>query len=379
MAPAPGPSARALPAASSAPPAASATSAPVAATTWYAVAGMRESGRRPLLYHEAHGVIGATRDLRIQGDELVEADLTSSEKPPPRQLGAFDRLQGPFPEQAWGVEEMAGPGDEVGVAFYRYRKQGWVWTKGFSSAEVPRVTGVAIGPGDRALTLVRKPSDETYSFHLLSGKKGDKLPRLGLTKGDRPLALAGLPTGEVFLAFSRDDDKVYVDRWAPGAEQAERSVVPDAAVEGPLRHKLHMLLARGPNEAYLAGGDGYAKISRFDGQRWTSLGLPPEHGLQSYDVSPEGDVWAVEDGPESREHPGQRQFSLWKRPAGKDAWQRIELGRVFLGGSAEAVPCDVMALAGGAVYVLADLTFDDGRRTVALLRERPPRGRTTDL
>ena len=122
------------------------------------------------------------------------------------------------------------------------------------------------------------------------------------------------------------------------------------------------------------------QLARFDGKRWEDLGLPRRGEMLSYDVSPEGDIWVVKDGPYAvGTQQGERLSTLWKLPVGSKTWHKVELGSVFYTGSARARPYDVLALAGGEVYVLADLFFEGERRTVALLRERPPKDRPLEL
>ena len=161
----------------------------------------------------------------------------------------------------------------------------------------------------------------------------------------------------------------------PDAEKAERSELPFGVGDGPASNKQRALLVRSLTEAYIAGG----QLARFDGKRWEDLGLPRRGEMLSYDVSPEGDIWVVKDGPSAKDRPGERLRTLWKLPVGSKIWHKVELGSVFYTGAARARPYDVLALAGGEVYVLADLFFEGERRTVALLRERPPKDRPLEL
>lgn len=365
-------------------PSASAAVIPTLSSKWYVVAG--GGGGRPWIYHDAMGVavnLGA-HEYQIRGGSLVEVALTNAVNPLDTPWFCAC-AQGPWPEQAWAVQAFAGPDNVTPSVAYHYTKQGWARVRSFDEVNMRYYAGVAIGPKGRVLTVI----DSEYShtpplFVLLAGPKGTKLPKLELPEDAFPLALTGLPAGDIFLAWEPKSDEgpshYYLDHWAPDAEKAERSELPIPIPRGPASNKQRALLVRSLSEAYLAGGDDYSIIARFDGKRWENLGLPSEDGMLSYDVSPEGDIWVVEGGPYAvgTQH-GESLRTLWKLPAGSKIWHKVELGSVFYTGSARARPYDVLALAGGEVYVLADLFFEGERTTVALLRERPPKDRPLEF
>jgi hypothetical protein len=368
-----------LPAASPGPAASSAAPVEIAAAPrWFVVAAAREPFGRPRFFHEASAVFGGAHDYQLRKGTWVEVELgTLADETLPAP--SFSLVRGSFPDQCWMAEELVGPGDGRGTTLFHFTPRGWAKVKTFDEATLPRYAGVALGPEGRVSTVVvgKKGAAEIL---LLQGKATPKLPRLTLGEGDRVLGFTGLVRGDLYLASLARSGHAFVDHWPPSAEQARRYDLGEGLGSGPPQNRARLLVAKSEREVYVAGGSdpavgGAPFLARFDGAAWSRLELPGRGALQSYDVSPEGEIWIVQDGPPSSKAPGESHRELWVLPAGSAVFERVPLGPVLLEGEARPSPYDVFAPGSGEVVVLADLHFQGGARKVAMLSRTEPRAR----
>ena len=247
-------------------------------------------------------------------------------------------------------------------------------------------------------------------FDVLAAGAAPKPASMKIAAEGRPIDFATLPTGEVFvlLAFAGKPDDVVsgaqtfaVQRFAPGEDAGTVDRLPEHGGARPAMAQ-GKLVARAANEVYLAGaveGDAgmTALITRFDGQTWKPIALPPGSEVVSLAFGADGVPWAVVRGPDDK---GRGTNGLWKR-ASEGAWTEVTLPRVrtlalaeprFVFGSDDddddwrevpgdpvraAEPMDVepgqVTVHDGEVWVVASVSAisqDDQARQV-VLRSRP--------
>lgn len=357
--------------------------------TWFLAAAVQEPAGTPRIFHDAGVVGGGARDLRIQGDELVEIDFT---KLADDKLPAPDwkLVQGAWPSETWAAQELVGSGDSSGTILLHFTPKGWTRIASFDTIGLPMFLGIGLWSNKAVLTVVEgatrsgDPSqpDTRYirppKLRVLSGHAPGKLPRLDVRGEDRLIGFTALPRGDLFLAGTHSEDgKVFVDHWTPGAARAERAELAPGLGSGPPTNRTRLLLVRSESEGYLAGGSevvegGSPYLARYDGASWTTLDLPTKAPLHGYDVTPDGEVWCVFDGPWMKGSSGSARREVWKRSRGALAWERVRLDSVaFRAGVARVNPIDVLARGSTDAWILADLELPGGVHATGLLHNRP--------
>jgi hypothetical protein len=152
-----------------------------------------------------------------------------------------------------------------------------------------------------------------------------------------------------------------VDHWTAGGAWAARAEIPISLGSGPPADPGRLVLVRSESEAYLGGGSdlvagGAASFARYDGARWTPIEAPVDTALRGYDVTPEGELWAVFDGPR-----GAPPRTLWRRPRSAAAWERVGLdGRGLRADIAGVDPMDVLARGPDDVWTLVHIDYVGG-------------------
>ncbi|HEY0138117.1 MAG TPA: hypothetical protein VGB85_28720, partial [Nannocystis sp.] len=193
--------------------------------------------------------------------------------------------------------------------------------------------------GDDLPAKIRKQIDAAIRANpprldLLAAGTPPKPAPMQIAAGSRPIDLATLPTGEVFvlLAFAEneggEDERFAVQRFAPGEPAGVVDHLPEVGGAAPFMPR-GKLVARAANDVYLAGAlrrnTGLeALVTRFDGETWRPITLPPGGQVLSLAFAADGVAWAVV---ERMDAEGHETTGLWKRP-GEGAWTEVTLPRV---------------------------------------------------
>lgn len=361
---------------------------PATVRDWFLAAAVRDQAGMPRIFHDAGVIGGGAHDLQVKGDDLIAIDFTrlaDDKFPPP----TWKMVQGAWPSETWAAEELVGAGDARGTVLLHFTPKGWARNASFDAIGLPMFLGVGFWANGAVLTVVDGATrsgdpahpDARYirppKLRLLAGRAAGPLPKLEVHGEDRLLGFTALPRGDLFLVGAHSGDgKIFVDHWTPGAERADRAELAAGLASGPPANRTRLVIARSESEAYIAGGSevvegGSPYLARYDGKNWTKLDMPTDAPLRSYDVTPDGAVWCVFDGPWMKGSPGSQRREIWKRLRNAAAWEHVRVDAVALGADeAHVNPIDLIAGPTNDIWILADLETKNVH-TIGLLHNRP--------
>lgn len=257
------------------------------------------------------------------------------------------------PAAGWRIHSLGGRGDDLWLTTHRtagdatehqvHHRRGGAWV---SHETGPEGHGAfymdyTIWPEGHGIALAVAPGEAPRLDVLAEDGARPAAQRFeasGLTGTPRPTALAGLASGELFVALAADEGRMTgLLRWGPREETAGFAPLP--AVESRVPPQVAVLVEGDGHEVLI--GDSIEiddkqvpYIARFDGTLWRVLDPPPAEGAVASLVESAGPViWAVIRAPAG----SQGSDSLWRLQAGGDwdAWERVELGAVTLAEDAE--------------------------------------------
>lgn len=236
-------------------------------------------------------------------------------------------LGGRWPDAAWiGVNDDESLTRWSVKAFHR---RGAKWVDGRPREPLgPLYSAVSAWSGGRVIALRNDLTHGKFVVDMLDGAK-TALPEPGqLPSGQSRLLVHGgvaLESGEVLAfgwAWGASEDRLAVERWAPGAKHGTFDELP--IPEGTERAWPWGLHVRAPNEAYLAatlvkkGGETAPYLARFDGASWSPVRVPVDRDLYAVAGAPDGTLCVLGRG----KLDDAQEAEAWCRPEG-GAWRRL--------------------------------------------------------
>lgn len=256
------------------------------------------------------------------------------------------------PSVGWRIHALGGRGDDLWLTTSRvveatteyavHRRRGGAWVTWEPGSDDPgaRLVDYTIWPEGHGIALAVRPGGPPRLDVLDDDGARPSAMRFeaaGLTGTSRPTALAGLASGELFVALAAEDGRMAgLLRWGPREATPGFAPLPAVGTRVP-RHVT--VLTEGDGHEVLIGDSVEVDdrqipyIARFDGTLWRVLDPPPVEGAVASLVESAGPViWAV-----IRAAEGAGVDSLWRLQAGGDwdAWERVELPAITLPGEAE--------------------------------------------
>lgn len=271
------------------------------------------------------------------------------------EKGASGKILGAFPEGAWLLADVT----------YKWVNDRWAKTDLLREGE--SFLDIAAWGDSRAIAAIAMPNND-MRFFLVGGKSGVLVPApAGIKKDPKPvasaaasasatgdeaappaedkpaedkpaevdksckvkmkpdaMALAGLPTGELYAAGYECQEvgkgAPIVERWEP--KKLHGTVEPLPKAEGAETFEIHGVLARSPTEVWVYGGGAPQKayLARWDGKAWSKQAIPIAGTITSLSAAEDGTLWAAVAGSGGSE--------LWKRPASSEAFTAVALDPV---------------------------------------------------
>ncbi len=277
------------------------------------------------------------------------------------------------PAVGWRIHALGGRGDNLWLTVSRptddapelavRRRKGGAWVTWEPGPEDPgaRLVDYTVWPEGQGIALALRPGGPPRLDVI--DEDGARISSLrfeaaGLTGAPRPTALAGLGSGELFVALAADEGRMAgLLRWGPRESTPGFAPLPGIGSRVP---RQVAVLVEGDGHEVLIGDSVEIDeretpyIARFDGTLWRVLDPPPAEGAVASLVESAGPViWAVIRAPTG----SSASDSLWRLQAGGDwdAWERVELSPV-------ALPAEA---AGGFAWDEATGTFAASPETAA--------------
>jgi hypothetical protein len=255
----------------------------------------------------------------------------------------FPRVFGDMPESGWLVQTSY---EERSSRSSLSRWTGSEWQNADSLLRHKNVIGISPWNRGRTLLLIASDYEKQLEFVQL-GKTGGALPQLpragrdhyACVHGIQPAAMSALSSGEVYLAGTRcsvsaseevTSHGVIIDSWAPGMTRPQVSVLPGLSEKEAASGEIVSIVAASAGDLLVAGirvanapegteAKEEAYLAHFDGKLWRTFSAPPIERLDELQRTPDGRLWALNNG------------ELWTTiGAGSETavWQRVAMPRV---------------------------------------------------